>query len=131
VNVEREVSLDHFGRILEVRAESPVILFSHWDSERVEFADGLQSISKVVEAVPRTFSGVLDLSVCHPGKLVARLKVERPSIAMIRFTNVSTTPKLWLLFYLALFKALAENQLSYLEALDQTLAGFAIQLDRA
>ncbi len=130
VRVEREVSLERFGRLLDERADSAVILFSHWHADQVEFADGLQSVSKVVDAVPTTFQGIFDLSVCHPINLVVRLRAERPYIAMIRFTSVSTTPRLWLLFYLALFKTLAENQSSYVEALDQTLAEVVAQLDR-
>jgi hypothetical protein len=128
VRIAREVSLARFSSLLGEQGVDVVILFSHWHRSAVEFADGLKTVSEIIDAIPTTFCGILDLSICHPLELVKRLKAERPNIAMIRFATVLTTPRLWLFFYLALFKTLSAKDIAYLIALDSIFEEFSTQL---
>lgn len=86
---------------------------------RVEFRDGLAPTETIIEQVPVDYAGIVDLCVCHPTELAKKLRLERPNVSFIRFTNASATLSLWLWFYLALFRYLEEKPDTYLNALNE------------
>lgn len=100
-----------------------IIVFSHWKNDLVEFFDGFATAAQILEKIPADFVGIIDWCVCWPEELVASLRKERPK-CLFRFANTALTPFLWLYFYLALFKLLAENELNYFDALEKVVHMF-------
>lgn len=129
--IETGVSLQGFGSLLRDPSRSVVTLFSHWKEDSVQFADGLMKIQQFIEMVPFDFRGVLDLCVCHPVGLAARLRAERPHIGFIKYIDTSATVSLWLWFYAALFRRLATEQSTWLNALAATVTEFRYVLNHA
>jgi|SRR5262249_52272735 len=123
VDVFRDASLADFKALLSRQQHSVIILFAHWKDDSVEFADGLALFPSIVEAVPYSYQGFIDLCVCHPMSLAMELRNARPA-CVVRFTNAEATPALWLYFYLALFKLLQESRITYLSALETTIHEF-------
>jgi hypothetical protein len=101
-----------------------VTLFSHWLEGAVEFADGMKPWRSILEAVPETWNGVLDLCVCHPLDLASALRRER--MCLVRYTSVSATPAYWLYFYVALFAEMPRRDFAYIPALDAVLDAFGM-----
>ena len=100
-----------------------VILFAHWVTRAVEFDDGLMSIERVVSAVPMSYSGVLDLCVCHPTQLVVRLRRERPN-CLIKRTRKEASLLFWLQVYDVLFGLLRAEAVLYTTAVEQVVLEF-------
>ena len=101
-----------------------LILFAHWREDGVEFADGYATSDTIINHIPTSFSGILDLCVCHPGKLVGKIRNSRPDIGAISWTTASRTLGLWVGFYQALLFLLARGDLTYTSALNIVLEGF-------
>jgi hypothetical protein len=118
VTVATDVSLVNFGTLLKRSDIDVIILFSHWGEDQVEFADSLHAISEVMEQIPQTFSGFLDLCVCHPEKLAIEMRKNRQE-ALTRYIPVRATPYIWLYFYLTVLKLLEGKNMTYMEALDE------------
>ena len=129
VHVVYDLTLKQFGKLLTRKEVSVFILVSHWreypeDENRwdeVEFADGLAPVAEVVEQVPRSFDGILDLCVCHPDSLKDRLRRERPQV-VVKSVPGKATPYFWLYFYLTLFKQMQEQKVSYFKAFNDVMA---------
>lgn len=100
-----------------------IILFAHWNVDSVEFADGLASIEDVIEAVPHSYNGIIDLCVCHPKELALELRRLRQD-CVVRFVEGSATPAFWLYFYLVVFKKLLDSRITYLDAVSSTIDNF-------
>ena len=122
VQVVPGVTLKSFGELFRLR-RSVVILFAHWSDDRVEFADGLKPIDRVIEAVPEEFGGILDLCVCHPEALATGMRVRRPN-CLVKRTVRQAVPKVWLYFYLALFGYLKDTDDFYMAALEAVTKEF-------
>ena len=105
-----------------------VILFAHWVDRAVEFDDGLVSIERVVSAVPMSYSGVLDLCVCHPTPLVVRLRRERPNCLIKRSRNEASL-LLWLQIYDVLFGLLRAEAMPYTTAVERVMLEFLRETD--
>ena len=99
---------------------SVMILFAHWSEAEgsVELSDGVTDPSHIVASIPTAFEGILDLCVCHPQALVARVKADRPG-CVVKYTGTTATPLLWLYMYHILFKLLNERPMNYFTALAQ------------
>lgn len=122
-SVERDLTLRGFGALLR-RAQHPVIiLFSHWRSDAVEFADGIAPLPAIIREVPDSFRGIIDLCVCHPDSLATRLRDGWPH-SVVKFTGVKTTPALWLYIYLVIMKILNEEDTTYLDAVERAIRAF-------
>jgi len=120
VNVIHNLRLDDFGELFQKEKLEVVILFSHWKDHSVEFYDGFAEITQIVNEIPIDLSGIIDLCVCHPKELTFALRKLRPNY-LVRFTDKEATPFFWLYFYLALFSHLANNELTYLDALKELI----------
>lgn len=121
-SIIQDLTLHDFSALFN--KEPPVIiLFAHWNTDSVEFADGLVSIRDVIEAVPRAYNGIIDLCVCHPKELALELRRLRRD-CVVKFTEGTTTPAFWLYFYRVLFEKLHDDRMTYLDAVDSTLADF-------
>jgi hypothetical protein len=115
VRLVHDLTLDGFGSLCGDAGAHVVILFSHWDQTSVELHDGFASTQAVIDSVPPEGAGVIDLCVCHPCRLVSRLRHERPGY-LIHFRNIEAKPRFWLTFYAALFLSLHQSPRSYLDA---------------
>ena len=109
-----------------------VVLFSHWAGDEVELFDGFQGTDAVVARVPKDYSGLVDLCVCHPRGLPAAIKARAPG-CRVRYTEGTHTASIWLAFYMQLFRLLWERERTYgqafLEAMDHMLQAEAAVLE--
>jgi hypothetical protein len=115
VSVVQDLALRGFSELFSGRYDV-VILLTHEYEGRIEFSDGLASIAKIVECIPESFSGLLDLSMCRGTNLSSELDRTRPNLAchVIRY---AATPVLWMQFYKLLFRHLVdERPRNYLQA---------------
>jgi hypothetical protein len=116
-----DLTLQKFGDLFNSEATDVVILFAHWDTDSIEFFDGPTNVASIVEKVPRTYMGILDLCVCRQDQLPIALRRERPD-CVIGFTNKGATPYLWLYFYVLVFKYLNEYDMTYFEAFEKAVS---------
>jgi hypothetical protein len=93
-------------------------LFAHWasgDTPSIEYADGIVPLQEAVDALPRRFDGVVDLTVCHSTQALAMLKRARP-----RCTVLANRDPAWLDVRLAIYRQiirlLQRERLSYVDA---------------
>lgn len=121
--IVRDVSLKKFGELLRQPQQPVVILFSHWRSEAVEFADGLAPIPAVIREVPNSFRGIVDLCVCHPDSLAVHLGGRWPH-SVVKFSGVKTTPALWLYIYFGVMRTLNEEDTTYMDAVERVIREF-------
>jgi hypothetical protein len=122
VVVVRDASLEDFAELFAGKFDV-VILFSHWNTGAVEFADGLAPVPAVIERIPPAFSGMLDLCVCHPLELVRQLRQDRPAL-IVKHLSAEAAPHYWLKFYAILFHQLHSRELTYVEAIEEVAGAF-------
>lgn len=116
-----DTTLEEFSGVL--RTHRAIILFSHWNCEAVEFTDGMKPVREMMSAVPRDFSGILDLCVCHPLSLVRMLHAKRPA-CLVKFTHKPARALYWLHLYKIVFDILAiRGRSNYLDALESAING--------
>jgi hypothetical protein len=123
VTVRPRLTLDDFGALFKEQFEV-IILFSHWDKKlnAVEFYDGFVPYHAIIERVPVDFDRILDLSVCHPDPLVDALEVGRPQCLIRRAKRgKKVIPRDWLYFFLALFTHLKDQDLTYIQAVEDVI----------
>jgi len=131
VRVIHDLGLKDFGNLLRYQEVRVLILFSHWRKykggqdieDEVEFSDGLASISKVIEEIPRNYAGIIDLCVCHPAQLADRLRRERPMV-VVKSVPGKATPYIWLYYYLAVFKQMHIENVTYMKAFEEVFKAF-------
>jgi hypothetical protein len=108
-----------FAAFTEVFSRPPLvmILFAHWSDAdgTVELADGLVSSEQIVSVVPKDFTNIMDLCVCHPRDLVVLLKQKCPD-CLVKKTEKEANPLFWIYMYQALFKIL-NTKPDYFQAL--------------
>ncbi len=123
VNVFEDVTLLRFGDIFRTDNVRVLVLFSHWINDNVEFSDGLASVSDILRQVPPTFSGIIDLCVCHPDLLATQLVINRPN-CLVRYIPRKAKPTYWLYYYVALFALLRQGSSTYISAMTKLTGGF-------
>jgi len=96
VEILPSISLAQFGQVLTKNEKKSFTLFSHWAENQVEFSDGLIPIEDIIDHIPKSFKGVLDLCICHPNALVLKIKEERPNCQVRFISNKEATPLFWL-----------------------------------
>jgi hypothetical protein len=101
-----------------------IILFAHWQSDRVEFYDGLYYIDEILSVIPPEASKIIDLNVCKCDKLAGRIATERKNILVKWLFKELTLPFPWLRFYTYLLYYIHQNPATYLDALDATEEAF-------
>lgn len=121
LHIQYDLTLPQFGELCRDSKFDVIILFSHWLDNAVEFADGLAETESIITQIPPGFSNFLDLCVCHPESLIIALREHRPN-CLTRYIDKPATPKVWLYFYLELFNYLKQQEVTYLQALEGTLA---------
>jgi hypothetical protein len=101
------------------------ILYSHWNLTTgcIELRDGLQSPQTITEIVPRSYSGLIDLTVCTPPALAKQLFRAREELYVMWNEN-ELDARFWLWFYVALFKLLSENEMTYLDGFEKVTSDF-------
>jgi hypothetical protein len=106
---------------LRRRSNGVTILLTHYsgDSDSVELCDGMLGSDDFASRVPADHSGIIDLCMCHPMKLVSSIKRAAPN-SSVRFANAALTPASWFLFYAHLFRLLKTKERNYIDAVEQT-----------
>lgn len=122
LKILENATLNDFEKELE--KYQVIILFSHWVGSQVEFSDGLRDIDNVVDAIPQSFNGVIDLCVCHPNQLAKKIREARPNVT-VKYTAAPATPLMWLNFYSILFHHLHEKPADYVSSLVQLTKAYA------
>jgi hypothetical protein len=117
VTILHEASLGDFADALTQNFDV-VLLFSHWYDDAVEFSEGLETIATIISSIPPTYSGILDLCVCHPLSLVKELRIHRPK-CLVKYLSTEASPHYWLSFYQILFNQLQSRDLTYLLAIEE------------
>jgi len=119
-SLRADITLDEFGNLFHDDRYSVITLFSHWDGDQVEFCGGFADIPAIVERAPADFDGVVDLCVCHPEPLVERL-ISRTRKYQVRYADRKTSPAFWLHFYHLLYAILLSREITYADALVETV----------
>lgn len=114
LNVVHRATLEDFGDCFQGRFDV-IILFSHWQDDRVELWDDFYSPETVADRIPASFSGLVDLCVCQPSGLPEAIKRKAPN-SFVRYSERKVNARVWLRFYMLLFRLLAEGELTYLGA---------------
>jgi hypothetical protein len=117
VTILNEASLGEFAGAL-TQTFDVVLLFSHWHDDAVEFSGGLESTRAIISAMSPTYSGILDLCVCHPASLVKELRIHRRK-CLVKYLPTEASPHYWLSFYQILFNQLQSRDLTYLLAIEE------------
>jgi hypothetical protein len=112
-----------FGELFLGNRRKVIVLFSHWHTTGVEFADRFWNDAELTDLLPANANGILDLCVCHPLELVRRVARERKGVRMC-WTDERRTPLLWFQFYDSLFRVLSKGNYSYIEAFGETAAAY-------
>lgn len=122
VTVIQDLTVAGLGSLFRNRFDV-IILFSHWKGDAVELFDGFVDPCGFLKQVPEEFSGLIDLCVCHPCALTLALRRYRNK-CLVKDITTKATPGFWLYFYLALFKLLKDEDLTYLAALERVVDMF-------
>jgi hypothetical protein len=120
VSVFEKATLNVFHNCLSSNRYSLVTLFAHRTYDGVEFHNGVFSSQKILDEIPSSFSGILDLSVCDPIELAILVKNHRPN-CLARLIDRKVTPMWWFYFYLAFYKTISTDSLDYFTAFESTL----------
>lgn len=87
---------------------SLVAILGHCRRRReIEFADGFVSHAHLVSTIPHDYCGVLDVSACNPEGFIQLAKAQANN-ALIRTSSTPLDGNHYLLFYVALFLAIAK-----------------------
>jgi hypothetical protein len=97
-----------------------IVLFTHWQNEQIEFADGMHPYQVVAAAVPTGYHGLVDLCVCHPLGLPEAIKA-RSQDCFVRYTSTKSTVGYWLEFYTVFLQVLVDTPCTYADAISRTL----------
>lgn len=115
-----ETDIDTFSELFESKRYDVVILFSHSNHKRaeIEFHDGFADSAVMVEKIPITFSGIIDLSVCGLLSVVREIRNKRIN-CIVRYNTEGSKPKpyFWIHFYRVLFDYLKQSNNTYLGAI--------------
>jgi hypothetical protein len=123
VSIIYDLKFRDFETLFNKNKIDVIVLFSHWNSNSIEFDDGLADIQSIVNKIPLDFYGILDLCVCHPEELTKMLRKFRPN-CLVKYTHKKATPFLWIYFYMVLLKYLKDYDVTYLEALEKIINEF-------
>ncbi len=99
-----------------------VIFFSHWEDDMIEFYDGLFPIQDFINQIPLSFTGIIDLTVCHSVNLYNQIGIQRPA-CLTKYSpdpNNERDPDFWFLFYQAMLPYLKEKECTYFDAYKAT-----------
>jgi hypothetical protein len=91
-------------------------------SRPIEFYDGLHSIVEFLNAIPPTYRGVIDLSVCNSSVLAASIK-RRYHRCTVVSNKMAATPLLKLTRYKLVIHRLARSAESFIDALINVQSG--------
>jgi hypothetical protein len=94
-------------------------------SQPIEFYDGLHSVDEFLNAIPPTYRGVIDLSVCSSSVLAASIK-RRYHHCTVVSNKMAATPLLKLTRYKLVIHGLARSAESFIDALINVQSGARI-----
>lgn len=79
-----EVTLDSWAALTLARPITTLV--AHWAEnglDGVEFSTGIVQLEQVCAALPRRYSGLIDLTVCHSAQAIAPFKRARPGCTVL------------------------------------------------
>ncbi|MBF0458797.1 MAG: hypothetical protein HQK99_12985 [Nitrospirae bacterium] len=120
VKLVYDVTLDDYGRLFHDEGRPVDILFAHWYEECVEFYDGFATVDQILDKIPDSFSGIVDLNVCHPTSLVEEIGRKKGN-CVVRSLYTTATPYLWLHVYVQVFKIMEAEDITYIDALNRAI----------
>lgn len=121
-SVITNLTFEKFGDLFN--RHQVVILFSHAESNSVEFYEGLVDINKIVDQIPESFDGILDITTCFSRELSRALKRSRPQCSAFYAVEECLDARAWLFFYKALFMYLKSSDLTYPKASTEVVRAF-------
>ena len=127
-SVITNVTLEKFGKLFT--RHQVVILFSRAENGTVEFHEGLLEIDKIGEQIPKSFGGIVDITMCFSRELSRALRRNRPRCFPFYAADERLDARAWLFFYKALFMYLKSSELSYPEASRDVVRGFLNKVRR-
>lgn len=97
-----------------------VIIFAHWmefdtGAGAIEFSDGPFSVDALVDQIPEDFTGVIDLSVCHPFGFADQVARHKPNCSVC-YAEYAVSPSIWAEIYCSIFEVLRRTGMDYREA---------------
>jgi hypothetical protein len=124
LQVVHETQLQDLRRLLCESNYDVVIVFSHWEKNAIELADGFAQTTVLLDQIPQSFSGIIDLCVCNPEPLTTELRLSHPNV-LIRYSKGKAKPYFWLYFYRVLFEHLKQQNVTYLKAVEDVVREFS------
>jgi hypothetical protein len=122
------LGLKDFQELFHSERYDVIILFSHTEEKtrEIEFYDGFANSTLILESIPETFSGIIDLSTCPLPALVKAIRNERVN-CIIRSNKSFSQPKpfFWLHFYKVLFSYMKQSKKTYLQAFHDVVREFS------
>lgn len=100
-------TFDQFSRAICDRPSLVAILGHCRRRKEIEFAEGFVPLTSLASTIPHDYRGVLDVSVCKPEGFIQLAKAQANS-ALIRTATTALDGNHYLLFYIALFLAIAK-----------------------
>ncbi len=113
-----------YTRLCEIfREHNPrvLILISHSHGNNIELFDGMVHTDKVLQAIPISYAGTIDLCVCHSLGLALEIKECRPH-AIVKSSDNPAMYTIWFGIYSIVFTFMARGLFEhYSDALDAAL----------
>jgi hypothetical protein len=122
LRIVRFASSRDYARAL--RADRPVVLYTHSFDGWLEFSDGMIDFASVVQRVSPDFRGIADISACQPLGFDEALKRRVPGCA-VKIMLCDLTAVGWIQFYGYFFSEFLLRPRSYAEAIENTSAVFS------
>jgi hypothetical protein len=102
-----------YSRIL--RGTRATILFTHSDSARLEFRDGMVPFRKIIDNIDSRFAGIAEICACAPHGLQDLIKARAPA-SLVKVSNTTLSSKLWMACYGRFLSEFALEQASFGDA---------------
>lgn len=121
VVVFTKVTLSTLSKIFLRSDLKVLVLISHSHGDQLELSEGMVRTDDVLELIPESFSGTIDLCVCHSQALAMKIKQQRRSV-IVKFSDNPAMYTTWFGVYVITFTLLAKRNFKhYVEALDSAL----------
>ena len=116
-----QVTLTALSKIFLQHDPKALILFSHSRDDHVELFEGMVPTDDVLGVIPESFSGTVDLCVCHSGALAMKIKEHRRN-AIVKFSDNPAMYTIWFGIYTTTFTLIAKGNFEhYVDAIDNAL----------
>lgn len=124
VHVYTSVSIAKLKEIFHANNPKVVMLISHAHGSFIELIEGMVPTSEVLNVIPESYSGTIDLCVCNSRTFAKQLKQERPNL-IVKYSDNPAMYTVWFGVYSIMFALVQQGAFTfYADALDQALDAF-------